>query len=135
MTHEKGVTLIEVLLSITLLSIVIITFLSFFSNAFRFNTINDDSIQAMNIAREQQALIKKLSWSEITTEFTITPEYPDYYIKKVNDDEYVIEIFIKKKKEAGDFYRELHQVHVQVTKEGKLLSETYTYHEGNVVSP
>ncbi len=52
--NEKGLTLIEVLLSITLLSIVMITFLSFFTNAFRFNSMNDDSIQAMNIAREQQ---------------------------------------------------------------------------------
>ena len=59
--NEKGLTLIEVLLSITLLSIVMITFLSFFTNAFRFNSINDDSIQAMNIAREQQALIKDKS--------------------------------------------------------------------------
>ena len=57
--NEKGLTLIEVLVSITLLSIVMITFLSFFTNAFRFNSINDDSIQAMNIAREEQALIKE----------------------------------------------------------------------------
>ena len=116
MANEKGLTLLEVLLSITLLSIVIMTFLSFFTNAFRFNAINDDSVQAMNIAREQQALIKELSWDEITTEFAITP---DYYIKKVNDDAYVIEISIEEKEETGDFYRELHQVHVQVTKEGK----------------
>ena len=72
--NEKGLTLIEVLLSITLLSIVIITFLSFFTNAFRFNSMNDDSIQAMNIAREQQALVKEKSWSEIITKFVVDPD-------------------------------------------------------------
>ena len=51
-SNKKGLTLIELIASITILSIVILTFLAFFTNAFRFNTINSDSIQAMNIARE-----------------------------------------------------------------------------------
>lgn len=140
-SNEKGLTLIELIASITILSIVIITFLSFFTNAFRFNSINDDSLQTMNIVREQQALIKAIDgepWSYITTEFTKDPENPRYYIKQLNDaehPEYVIKISIKETKETGEFYRDLHQVHIQVTKDGKILSETYRYHEGEISNP
>lgn len=123
---EKGLTLIEVLLSITLLSIVMITFLSFFTNAFRFNSINDDSTQAMNIAREKQALIKEKSWSEITTTFD---ETTDYYIQNMNESEYDITLSLKKSPEDITSYYNLHLVHVEVNKDGKLLSETYTYYE------
>ena len=128
--NEKGLTLLEVLLSITLLSIVMITFLSFFTNAFRFNSINDDSIQAMNIAREQQALIKGKLWNEITA-FTFD-NTTGCYIQNTNEREYDIKMSIKKEPETIDSYRNLHLVHVEVTKDGKPLSETYTYYEGTV---
>lgn len=129
--NEQGLTLIELLLSITLLSIVLITFLSFFTDTFRFNSNNDHNIHAMNMAREQQALIKDKSWDEITNTFTLDEE-TDYYIQNVNESKYDIKISIKKTPEVIDSYYNLHLVHVEVTKDGKLLAETYTYYEGTV---
>ncbi len=124
--NEKGLTLIEVLVSITLLSIVIITFLSFFTNAFRFNSINDDSIQAMNIAREQQALIKEESWNDITSTYPMTT---DYYVQTINQPDYDIKISINIIPENIVSYYKLHLVHIEVMKDERLLSETYTYYE------
>lgn len=148
MTNQRGVTLLEVLLSITLLSIVIVTFLSFFTNAFRFNAINDDHIQAMNIAREQRTIVREKTATQILTEFTQDPNRPDYLIKTFpapDNADYVITISIKKTadtikpKTAGGYiqpYQRFRQVHIQVTtQEDKLLSETYTYYEGNLVFP
>ncbi len=131
MNSEKGLTLLELLASITILSIIILTFLSFFTNAFRFNTINSDSIQAMNIAREEQALIKEDS-AKITTELE-KPGSP-YYIREKDVSDYHIKISIKKEPEYISSYKNLHVVHVEVDKNGKLFSETYTYLEGRVRS-
>lgn len=125
--NEKGLTLLEVLLSITLLSIVMISFLSFFTDAFRFNSINDDSIQAMNAAREQQARIKtEESWSSITETYTKTT---DYYVQTIPQSNYDIKISIKIIPENIVSYHKLHLVHIEVMKDEKLLSETYTYFE------
>ena len=82
MNSEKGLTLLELLASITILSIIILTFLSFFTNAFRFNTINSDSIQAMNIAREEQALIKEDSEKIIPELEKLDPN--TIYVKKMS---------------------------------------------------
>lgn len=148
--NEKGLTLIEVLVSITLLSIVIITFLTFFTNAFRFNSINDDSTQAMNIAREQQALIKEHPEviNRILNEESLTADDVNVlqlkspvllennkYILHINNTIYDIKVYIdndaQKKDEIGvTTYLPLHKIHVEIYKNEKLLSETYTYFEG-----
>ncbi|MBM7570695.1 prepilin-type N-terminal cleavage/methylation domain-containing protein [Aquibacillus albus] len=57
--NQSGLTLIELLAAITILAIVIATFLGLFTNAFRFNHINADHLQAMNLAREYQAVLKE----------------------------------------------------------------------------
>ena len=147
-SNERGLTLIELLASIIILSIVILTFLSFFTNAFRFNAINSDSIQAMNIAREQQAMIKEndsdihqlLVNNSLTAEAAIRLHVnnsiektekngKDYYILKSTNTDYDITIAIEKDTHLTETFNDLHEVHVEVKKNGKLLSETYTYFE------
>ncbi|MFE8703435.1 prepilin-type N-terminal cleavage/methylation domain-containing protein [Cytobacillus sp. FJAT-54145] len=49
--NEKGLTLIEVLVSITLLSIITITFLSFFNQAYSYTKKNEDKTVGINVAR------------------------------------------------------------------------------------
>lgn len=126
LNNQNGLTLIEVLLSITILSIVLTSFLSFFTDAFRFNSKNDDSIQAMNVAREQQALIKEKPWSEITN--TYTPE-TDYYVQVVTLPNYDVKVSVKKDPETIVTYYNLHLVHIEVLKDEKIISETFTYYE------
>jgi prepilin-type N-terminal cleavage/methylation domain-containing protein len=50
--RQDGLTLVEVLVSVTILSIVIFTFLSFFTTSAKFNAFSSDKINGTNIARE-----------------------------------------------------------------------------------
>lgn len=122
--NEDGLTLIELIASMTILSIVILTFLAFFTNAFHFNTINSDSIQAMNIARAQKVLIQD------DTSIAASLSGTGYYTKEFNESGYQIKILINKEYVTDiNSYSKLHVVHVQVFKNEKPLSETYTYYE------
>ncbi len=49
--NERGFTLLEVLLSITILGIVIISFLSFFNQAYSYTKKNEDKTVGINVAR------------------------------------------------------------------------------------
>lgn len=134
--NENGLTLIELLASMTILSIVILTFLAFFTNAFRFNTINSDGIQAMNIAREQKALIQDYSnkgkmINTFLTENSYNPvlNEPNVY-SKIDNSGYEIIVSINKNYENDiNFYHKLDVFHVEVKKNDKLQSQTYTYYE------
>lgn len=52
MDNEKGFTLLEVLLSITILTIVLTTFFQFFSQSMLFSSRNEEKQQAINIVRQ-----------------------------------------------------------------------------------
>jgi hypothetical protein len=57
--NEKGVTLIELILAISLLTIVLITFMAFFTNAFTYNSMTSDKFKGVNYVREKQADLKE----------------------------------------------------------------------------
>ncbi|MGJ7920575.1 type IV pilus modification PilV family protein [Neobacillus sp. LXY-4] len=52
--NEKGVTLIELLVAASLLTIVLITFIAFFTNSFRYNTKTSEKVIGVNFIREKQ---------------------------------------------------------------------------------
>lgn len=52
MTQEKGVSLLEVLLAITISSIVLVSFFSFFIQSSNYSDKNNDKLQAINISRK-----------------------------------------------------------------------------------
>ena len=129
--NDKGFTLIELLISLSILSIVLISFFTFFTSTFRVNSMNSNDIQAMNVAREYKELIDKDSESTIANEieirsqktitgFTIGPEDLD--------PDYDVTVTISAAEEPNSFFP-IHRVHIEVQKDGKLLSETYTYYE------
>ena len=64
--QESGVTLVELLASIVLLTIIVTTFLSFFVQAGRTNNRIDDMNEATFLAQEQLELIT--AYSETETE-------------------------------------------------------------------
>jgi len=57
--NEKGLTLIEVLASIVLLSIVIVSFLSLFPQITNFNKSTEENLQAAATAKEVRVLVKE----------------------------------------------------------------------------
>lgn len=75
--NRKGLTLIEVLLSITILGIIATSFLSFFNQAYSYTKKNEDKTVGINVARnvlnyfEQQDfdLIKDAYLSDSSIEY------------------------------------------------------------------
>lgn len=58
-SNEKGITLIELLLAIILLTIVLTTFMAFFTNAFQYNSVTSDKFKGVNYVREKQIQLKE----------------------------------------------------------------------------
>ncbi len=57
--NQRGLTLIEVLASIVLLSIVIVSFLSLFPQITHFNNSTEENLQAAAVAKEIRVLVKE----------------------------------------------------------------------------
>ncbi len=97
--NEQGLTLIEVLASIVLLSIVIVSFLSLFPQITNFNKSTEENLQAAATAKEVRVLVKEEieSMDSFPSKLSFTNErilndgfYS--YIGKYNDFEVVIEL-------------------------------------------
>ncbi len=56
--NEKGVTLVELLLAMTLLTIVLITFMAVFTNAFNYNARTSDKVKGVNFVKENEVILK-----------------------------------------------------------------------------
>lgn len=96
--NEKGLTLIEVLASIVLLSIVIVSFLSLFPQISNFNESTEENLQAAAVAKEVRVLVKESSTNQHPQEFSFTNErtgpYNGVYIYEGQHNEFhvVIEV-------------------------------------------
>ncbi len=67
MKNEKGFTLVEILASMVILFIVLISFFGFFTQSALFTRINQDSLQATNLAEEVMAVLRGKKEDEINT--------------------------------------------------------------------
>jgi len=83
--NQHGLTLLEVLLSITLLFIVIISFFAFFTQSFKYTQHNEEKLTASQIAEEVVAELREGTrpaedatdtdaYSDVTVEIDIDPE-------------------------------------------------------------
>jgi uncharacterized pyridoxamine 5'-phosphate oxidase family protein len=145
---EKGVTLVEVLASITLLSIVLITTMNIFPQMGMLNKHNEDKAQAINMAKEilidwQEAdeveeFIKENRTSGFTpiagnpkvayTNFSYDTEADGYYYFITTKDQYDVHIKIKKSPKINSSSGQVNQITVQLLNErGNVVSETYGY--------
>ena len=136
--QEQGFSLIEVIVAIVLLAVVLLSFFSFFISGAKFNAINNNNIQATSLARQYTAqfndqydyLKSKLAYlqdspsdadsaSDILTKVDTESAQPYEIIYKINVNP-----------EQGNYYRKLRKVHVLVKENGKIITESFTYHEG-----
>ncbi len=69
--NKKGFTLIEVLVSITILGIVLMSFMNFFMQAGSFTNMNQKKTVAVNVARNALMFVESQSFLEIYSEFPI----------------------------------------------------------------
>ena len=72
LNNENGLTLIEVLASIVLLSIIIVSFLSLFPQISNFNESTEKNLQAAAVAKEVRVLVKEESTNPHPQKFSFT---------------------------------------------------------------
>jgi prepilin-type N-terminal cleavage/methylation domain-containing protein len=145
-SNEQGVTLVELLASIVILSIILVSFITFFTNSFQFNRISSDNLIATNLARETQEEfknndlikqdVKKLITNKNDSSYLAKDKYSNlklvenivsvnsgknFQLNLINPN-YKVLVIVSKDPDPT-----LHTVHVKVYDNLKLLSETYTY--------
>lgn len=82
--NEKGLTLVEVLASIVILSIVITTFLLVFSQTAKTTHQSEETVEATYIAQTEMENVYEMSQNAIP--YTKLRENPEYTEKPMDDD-------------------------------------------------
>lgn len=142
--NEKGLTLIEVLASIVILSIILLTLMRFFPQMGLMNTQNQGKTQAINMARQVLVEWENTSSTAMSLFFTSpsTSPIPQYQLQDSNGDYFIFKkastignftIYIKIKK-SSDFdpshvpVYNTNLIIVQVfNQKNTLVTETYGY--------
>ncbi len=153
MKSEKGVTLIELIASIAILSTILLSFMYFFINSAQYNGVSADKMNAANIAREVQndfkedpdknlALKNLIAYSRTSAATTISKaSYPDFDLTQdirrnsnglltltTTNQLFTVVVEVDTASDPN-VDLSLSELHVQVKKDAKLVSETYTYFE------
>jgi prepilin-type N-terminal cleavage/methylation domain-containing protein len=133
--NEKGLTLIEVLASIVLLSVVIMSFLSLFPQITNFNKYTEENLQAAATAKELRVLVKEKfdNFESPTSTNVLVNETMDIssdsikFIGQFNDFPVEVVIFKDKKDVSGSF-EDLYQMKISILNENNNeISYTYGY--------
>ncbi|MBU8916634.1 prepilin-type N-terminal cleavage/methylation domain-containing protein [Bacillus sp. FJAT-29953] len=144
---QKGLTLVEVLVSIVILSIILMTTMSFFPQMGFINKQNEDKTKAVNTAKEilidwkgsdkvKNFLINKQPESDFLPNtvnenvYYISYDFSDstYYNFKTTRNNYNVNIKIKKTTAKASDASSIHLIVVQILNtKGKPMSETYGY--------
>jgi prepilin-type N-terminal cleavage/methylation domain-containing protein len=142
--NQKGVTLIEVLLSIVLLSSILLTTMRFFPQMGLLNKQNEDKAHAVNVAKEilinwQES--SDVKWFLVQTDhltgFTSTDSKVvynkfksdgNYYYFETSKDIYKVNIKIKKLPITNSRLSSVNSIVIQLlNKKGNVVSETFGY--------
>ncbi|MFA9555955.1 prepilin-type N-terminal cleavage/methylation domain-containing protein [Evansella sp. AB-rgal1] len=133
--NQEGFTLIEILLSIAILSIIFISLMNIFPQMIQFNSINETKTQAINTSRQilndwqnKSEIIDYLSapsTSELPSELI---EQDSHYSAEINIDKYIAIITIAKESDLATSIANAHQIHVQILdNKGTLFGESFGY--------
>ncbi|KAB2338726.1 prepilin-type N-terminal cleavage/methylation domain-containing protein [Cytobacillus depressus] len=152
--NQKGLTLIEVLLSIVILSIILGTFIKFFPQMGLINKQNETKQQAVNLAkkelmywknvietsndfnvfRKNNNLTQSFSFINKTKGDTVTINIDTITIKTLStnasDSKFGVQVKINKKSDLTTEPIKAYPIHIKLLKEGNEAnpySETYGY--------
>lgn len=131
--NEKGITLLEVLLSMVILSIVLLTIVNFFPQMGRMNAYNGEKMKAVNVARGELAV-----WKERGSLETPPPHYiknegidPHHQYFTSTIDGFKVNVTINKHSDLdateSTSPAKAHRLLIQVLEDQKIVSETYGY--------
>lgn len=137
LNQSEGFTLIEILASIVILGIILITFLSFFSQSMLFSSKVEQNLSAVNIADrvlyefkeniDASSLVKQSCPGTTQTSLTFLPQdHTGQHYYEVNSQKYYPTIIICQTNDEEQL--NLYRTHVQIfDKDSKLLSELTDY--------
>ncbi|MEL3970893.1 prepilin-type N-terminal cleavage/methylation domain-containing protein [Rossellomorea oryzaecorticis] len=134
--NEKGLTLVEVLAAISILSIIVVSFLSLFPQVGMMNQQNDVKTKGINVAKKILAQWTIDEKDEIAA-FLQEPNAADapygyerynqedasYYFFEKEVEGFEVKVELAKNAKAN----ELRQVSIKMRKSGKAITETYGY--------
>ena len=124
-SDESGMTLVEVLVAIALISMIVTTFLSFFIQAAKTNNRTSDINRATFIAQAHlETLNQYTSYSEIEEAYLLVDQEEEGLKIKTKDEGFSIETTITG---PTDNTTTLYLTKVTVTKGGKAYAEMQTY--------
>jgi type II secretory pathway pseudopilin PulG len=87
LTNHNGLTLLETLLSITILGIVMIGVMILFKQAYFYTVLNEDKTIGINVARNALMYMKKQSFIELKSYFTNTDQKLKILICQTTDEQ------------------------------------------------
>jgi prepilin-type N-terminal cleavage/methylation domain-containing protein len=132
--NPLGFTLIEILVTLVILSIVLLSFMSFFTQSSLFTQKNNEKLTAINLAQETVVTIKNQpSYFQKVAKYSTGFPEPEKTILNVNsigvfneNPNYRLGLEI-----AKDYSYNLYKIHVQIYDlKNNLLAETYHYLKG-----
>ncbi|WP_033543613.1 type IV pilus modification PilV family protein [Planococcus sp. CAU13] len=99
--NNDGLTLVEILAALVLLSIVLITFMSFFTQSAKFTASNEETLTAIQVAEDVVAKVRDIkAFEEIELFNNFEEGENDSYINK--DSYYLYEVTVKKENRVDD---------------------------------
>ncbi|MBD8068857.1 prepilin-type N-terminal cleavage/methylation domain-containing protein [Bacillus sp. PS06] len=88
--NQKGLTLIELLASIVIISIIIISFLSVFSQFFIFSNKQEDKLTVINLAEKVLSDVKDGEISALPTSSQPNPRPEELFTETMNGKSYFV---------------------------------------------
>lgn len=136
--NNKGFTLLELLVSISIMSIILLAFLTITISSIKGNTKNDKDISALNLAQSEIEILRK-QIKDGKTDFNDEP-----YIKEIDGKKFEVKLSVSESKEDTSSQYTLYEVYVSVEakqenkendyfskKHTELVTEVLGYNTGN----
>ncbi|PIC67864.1 hypothetical protein CSV71_03910 [Sporosarcina sp. P21c] len=139
-TKEKGFTLVEILAALTILGIVFVSFMTFFSQMNLFNTRTESKLETINLAKKELNF-----WKDNPMPFennegisirkkddTSSSEFIFYTYTRQNEPKYEYRVKYRVHSDLKPFAETsvaLHRVQISIHENGKEISETFGYVE------
>lgn len=117
--NNKGFTLLELLISLSIITIILLAFSTIIISSIKGNTKNDKDISALNLAQSEIEILRK-QIKDGKTDFNDEP-----YIKEIDGKKFEVKLSVSESKEDTSSQYTLYEVYVSV--EAKQENEENDY--------
>ena len=123
--NNKGFTLLELLISLSIITIILLAFSTIIISSIKGNTKNDKDISALNLAQSEIEILRK-QIKDGKTDFNDEP-----YIKEIDGKKFEVKLSVSESKEDTSSQYTLYEVYVSVeakqeNKENDYFSKKHT---------